>query len=250
MNPPGAAVAKLDNWERARDWIMRDIEARALSDGDRLPPESDIQRAAGVGRHSVRRAVAALAAEGLLSIEQGRGTFVRARPGLHYQIGPRTRFRENLLSQGVVPGGDALDTAIVPAEPEIAAALDLDRGTPVHRVLRRGLADGRPVSLTRSFHPADRFPDLSERRQAGISVTEIYRAHGVQDYRRQETTLYARLPEKWEARLLEQPANQPVVVMCKTDIDMDARPIGYAEAIWAAGRVRFCLTSGRETGDA
>ena len=244
-------MTKPTNWERARDWILESISAQALGAGDRLPPEQDIQRASGVGRHSVRRAVAALAAEGLLSVEQGRGTFVRTRPAILYRISTRTRFRENLLSQGVAPGGDAIDAAIVPAGKAAARALDLPAGTPVHRLLRRGRADGRPINLTCSFHPADRFPDLAHRRQQGVSVSDIYRDHGIADYRRRQTTLFARLPESWEARILEQPAAQPVMVMCKTDIDLDGRPIGHAEAIWAAGQVRFMLDlAGEEAEDA
>ncbi len=238
------------NWERARDWIVRDIAARRLGDGDQLPPETDIQRACGVGRHSVRRALAALAAEGLLSVEQGRGTFVRAQPSILYRIGRRTRFRENLRASGVTPGSDAIGAEVVPADAAVAAALALAPGAPVHRILRRGLADGVPVSITRSFHSAFRFPDLGERREAGESVTAIYRSHGIEDYARRETMLYARLPAKWEARLLEQLPDQPVVVMCKTDVAPDGTPIGWSEAIWAATRVRFQITGTEGSADA
>lgn len=231
------------NWERARDWIRADITRRALRVGDQLPPEQDIQRACGVGRHSVRRAMAVLAAEGLLSVEQGRGTFVRAQPSILYRIGRRTRWRENLHANGAVPGSDAIGAEIVQADAVVAEALALTPGAPVHRILRRGLASDVPISLTRSFHCATRFPDLSERRSQGTSVTEIYRDHGIADYHRRETTLYARLPEKWEARLLEQPVDQPVMVMCKTDVTPDGAPIGWSEAIWAAARVRFALAS-------
>lgn len=229
------------NWERARDWIVQDIAARRLVDGDQLPPEPDIQRASGVGRHSVRRALAALAAEGLISAEQGRGTFVRAQPAILYRIGRRTRYRENILAAGRTPGSDAIEAELIAADAAVAAALGLAPGAPVHRILRRGLADGAPISLTRSYHSAARFPDLGERRAANESITDIYRSHGIPDYHRLRTTLYARLPEKWEARLLEQHIEQPVIVMCKTDQAPDGTPIGWAEAIWSAGRVRFEL---------
>lgn len=236
-------MVKSGNWERARDWITQDIETRALADGDRLPTEGDIQRLAGVGRHSVRRAVAALAAEGVLSVEQGRGTFVRARPPILYRIGQRTRYRENLETQGVTPSGEIVSGGIVTAPPEVAVALNLDPGAPVHRMLRRNRADGRPISLSRAFHDAGRFPDMAERRARGESATDVYRDHGIADYHRLETSFYARLAEGWEARQLEQSAEQPVIVMCKTDIDDDRNPIGYSEAIWAAGRVRFSLAA-------
>lgn len=239
-------MTQAGNWERARDWITCKIETRVLEEGDRLPTESDLQRLAGVGRHSVRRAVAVLAAQGVLSVEQGRGTFVRARPPILYRIGRRTRFRENLIAQGLTPSGEAISADVVPASPEVATALGLDAGADVHRLLRRNRADGHAISLSNAFHCASRFPDLGARRLRGESVTVIYRDHGIADYRRLETSLYARLPARWEARELEQSADQPVIVMCKTDVDPDGQPIGFSEAVWAAGRVRFSLEADDE----
>ncbi|WP_375689764.1 phosphonate metabolism transcriptional regulator PhnF [Pseudooceanicola sp. LIPI14-2-Ac024] len=242
MNRPrGAATVQSSNWQTARDWIVRSIAAQDLAEGDRLPTEQEMQREIGVGRHSLRRAVAALAAEGVLSVEQGRGTFVRGMPRITYRIARRTRFRENLLSQGVTPGGSTVTAEVCAATGEVAEALDLAVGAEVHRVITHGLADGRPINLTRSYHPASRFPALGADRLAGQSITAVYADHGIADYHRRETSLYARLPQKWEARMLEQPADQPVIVMCKLDADPDGLPIGWSEAIWAAGLVRFSL---------
>lgn len=238
-----------ENWRKAHDWIVRDIEERGLVEGDRLPREPDIQREIGVGRHSVRRALAELAAEGLVSVEQGRGTFVRARPNILYRIGKRTRFRENLVTQGVVPGGESISIGIVAAKGDVARALKLDDGAEVHQIAGRGLADGRPISVTQSYHPVARFPDMGPRRAGGESVTSVYRSHGIEDYHRSETVLYARLPSAFEARLLSQPIDRPVMVISKTDIDLGGTPIGYSEAIWAAARVRFALASDMENGN-
>lgn len=248
MNP-GKAQRVADNWRTAHDWIVRDIEERGLVEGDRLPREPDIQQASGVGRHSVRRALAVLAAEGKVSVEQGRGTFVRARPNILYRIAQRTRFRENLIAQGVTPGGEAISEDIVAATGEVAAALGLGEGALVHQIVRRGLADHRPISVNQSFHSAERFPDMGARRREGESVTSIYHSHGIDDYHRSETVLYARLPSGFEARLLSQPVDRPVMVICKTDKDTEGQPIGYSEAIWAAARVRFALASELEGGN-
>lgn len=46
--------------------------------GRRIPPESALVTALGVGRNTVREAVRALAHAGLLEVRQGDGTFVRA----------------------------------------------------------------------------------------------------------------------------------------------------------------------------
>jgi len=234
-------MSRQENWQKARAWIMRNIAERQLGDGDRVPPEQEIAEACGVGRHSVRRATAVLATEGLLSIEQGRGTFVRERPRLVYRIGRRTRWRENILAAGMTPGSESLDVRRVSADAELANRLGVAVGAPLHMILRRGSADGIPVSLTRTWHCATRFPDLGSRRAEGHSVSEIYRDHGVADYRRRETQLFARLPERAEARLLGQHPDQPVLVMTKSDVAADGTNVAWGESLWNASRVRFAL---------
>lgn len=191
------------------------------------------------GRHSVRRAMAALAVEGKLRVEQGRGTFVEAAPQLNYHVGRRTRFRQNLLSQGFEPSGESIAEDIVPASPNLAEALQLAEGAPVHRLLRRDLADGVPINLGFSFHCATRFADWAKLRREGLSVTEAYFAYGITDYVRNSTSVHARRAGKEEAKLLQQHVDQPVLVVRKVDIDMDGVPIGHSEGIWAASRVQF-----------
>jgi GntR family phosphonate transport system transcriptional regulator len=238
-----------DNWKIIRDRISADIAAGELKPGAQLPTESQLCQTFQAGRHSVRRAVAALAVEGKLRVEQGRGTFVQAAPLISYHIGRRTRFRQNLLGQGIAPAGEQLADDIVPASARLAAELGLAEGSPVHRLLRRGLADGVPINIGLSWHCATRFPDLAEKRRAGASVTDIYRSHGIADYFRKRTIVFARRPEGEEAALLMQHPDQPVMVLQKTDVDAAGRPIGYSEAVWAADRVQFSFDS-QEEGDA
>ncbi len=63
------------------DDIVRRLEAEiaggTLRPGDQLPPERDLCAQLGVSRTSVRAAVQRLAERGLVSVEMGRGTFVR-----------------------------------------------------------------------------------------------------------------------------------------------------------------------------
>jgi GntR family phosphonate transport system transcriptional regulator len=237
-----------DNWKIIRDKISAKISAGELEPGAQLPTESQLCQSFATGRHSVRRAVAALAVEGKLRVEQGRGTFVQAAPLISYQIGRRTRFRQNLLEQGIAPAGEQLADAVVPASARVAAELGLVEGSPVHRLLRRGLADGVPISIGLSWHCATRFPDLAVQREGGASVTDIYRSHGIADYFRKRTTIFARRPDDEEARLLMQHPDQPVLVLQKTDVDAAGRPLGYSEAVWAADRVQFSFDS-QDEGD-
>jgi GntR family phosphonate transport system transcriptional regulator len=72
-------------------------------------------------------------------------------------------------------------------------------------------------------------------------VTVIYAAFGISDYLRQSTTILTRRPIGEEAQLLSQSPQQPVLVVQKTDVDMEGRPIAYSETVWAGERVQFTI---------
>jgi len=227
------------SWEDVRDQISQEITAEHLAPDARLPSEPDLCVLYNTRRHSLRRALAALVAEGKLRVEQGRGTFVERAPLLNYVIGSRTRFRENLMAQGLTASGRALSEMQISASTRIAAALRLPVGAPVFAISRRGFANELPISVGWAYHDAERFPEMLDRRRANISVTEVYRFYGIADYRRLRTTIFTRLATEHEAGLLMLRAGQSVMIVQKTDVDPDGNPIGFSEAVWAGDRVQF-----------
>jgi GntR family transcriptional repressor for pyruvate dehydrogenase complex len=56
------------------------LEERKLQPGDRLPGERQLAQDLGVSRHSLREALKKLEVMGLVSIQQGKGTFIREAP--------------------------------------------------------------------------------------------------------------------------------------------------------------------------
>src|SRR5439155_1029081 len=65
-------------YEQVARRLAADIAAARLAPGERLPSERDLARSLGVGRASVREALAALANQGLLETRPGSGSFVAA----------------------------------------------------------------------------------------------------------------------------------------------------------------------------
>jgi len=235
------------SWEETRDSISEEITSGRLAADKRLPSEPELCVLYGVRRHSLRKALAALVSEGKLRAEHGRGTFVERAPLLNYVIGPRTRWRENLMSQGLTASGETLAEMTLPASERVATALGIEKDATVFARSWRGFANELPISIGWAYHDAKRFPDLPERRRDEPSITRIYRSYGILDYRRQRTTVFTRLASEHEASMLILRPGQSVLVVQKIDADLEGSPLGFSEAVWAGDRVQFTFETDQPT---
>lgn len=228
-----------EKWREIRAEIEQDIMDGVLQAGAKLPTEPELVTAHQAGRHSVRRAITELAKEGLLSVEQGRGTFVQPRPVLEYSIGSRTRLRPNLTAQGVDVSSEALGIEHLEARRSVAADLQIEIGAPIIASSRMTLADGVPISFGTLYHDATRFPEFPERRAVMGSVSAVYKSYGIDDYLRGSTTMNARPARSAEAQRLHQHPDMPVIVIRAVDTLLDGTPIACSRVIWSAARVKF-----------
>ncbi|MDP2781981.1 phosphonate metabolism transcriptional regulator PhnF [Devosia sp.] len=235
------------SWEETRDRINEEITSGRLAADTRLPSEPELCVLHGVRRHSLRKALAALVGEGKLRVEHGRGTFVERAPLLNYVIGARTRWHENLVSQGLTASGETLAEMTLPASSRVAVALGIARDTPVFARSWRGFANDLPISIGWAYHDTRRFPDLPERRRNEPSITQVYRSYGILDYRRQRTTVFSRLASEHEASMLMLRPGQSVLVVQKIDADLEGNPLGFSEAVWAGDRVQFTFETDQPT---
>src|SRR3954463_2879914 len=78
---------------RIADELRDQIATGGFAEGERLPSENALAARYDTTRTTVRKALALLRAEGHLVSEQGKGVFVRPRPGLH-MVGTGTAYRE------------------------------------------------------------------------------------------------------------------------------------------------------------
>jgi GntR family phosphonate transport system transcriptional regulator len=225
-------------WRQIEQAITQDIAEGRFQPGDRLPTEKQLAERFRVNRHTLRRAMEALEAHGLVRVEQGRGSFVQEHV-LDYALSARTRFSEIVSAQNRIPAGRLLDSAILPASEEVAAGLEIARDTPCVMLRMVGAADGRPILYGYNYFPADRFPNAASLYAETGSVTKMLRAHGVNDYRRKLTRITARMPSEEEAAMLAQPRTRPVLVAEAVDADLDGVPVRYGYVRFASERVQL-----------
>ena len=227
-------------WRQIAHRLESDLRAGGVEAGARLPTEAELAARFTVNRHTVRRAIADLAARGLVRVEQGRGTFLQDLV-IDYPLRWRTSFSANLLAQDRAPSHAMLEVVEVAADPEIARALGLRRGASVVRGTSVGFADGVPVSCGRSIFPGTRFPGLADRLRQEASISAALASYDIADYRRQTTRILARLPSVEEAARLKQPQSEPVLVTEAIDVDLEGRPIRYGATCFAGARVQLTV---------
>ena len=207
---------------------------------ERLPAEGELAERFGVNRHTVRRAIGALAADGLVRAERGRGTFVlAAAPRLAYAMGARTRFTENVLSQSRAPGGRLIGADRVRAESETAALLGCPAGTLLHRLETLRVADGVPLSVATSWLEAGRFPDIVRHYAESGSITQMLQAAGIADYRRAETRLTAERLSPTDAEHLSAASDAIALVAFAVNVDLAGRPFQVQRTRFHAERMEL-----------
>ena len=143
-------------WRQIGESLADDIRNKLYLAGEQLPSEPELAAKFAVNRHTIRRAMGELEQSGLVRIEQGRGTFVQEH-AIDYAIGKRTRFSENLRSQGVLGHLETLGSQTLRAA-DIAKHLGLPRNAPLLRVHLAGKAENRPISASEHYFDESAFP--------------------------------------------------------------------------------------------
>ncbi len=237
MQPPQRGGG-MSLWRQIATAIEGEIAEGSLAPGAQLPTEAQLSARFGVNRHTVRRALEELSHQGLVRVEQGRGSFV-AEDVLDYAVSARTRFSETIRRHNREPSGRTLELREIPADATVAAGLGLRAGARVIRLERLGMADGRPVTLGTHYFPAARFPGLLARLKVSETITAALADSGVSDYRRLVTRVTARLPQPHEASLLATPRNRPLLITESVNVDQDGAVVEFGVTRYPTPRVQI-----------
>ena len=227
-------------WRQVADGIERGIADGRFAAGEKLPGEMEIAETYRVNRHTVRRALAALAERGLVRAERGSGTYVEV-PRLAYPLRSRTRFSEIVGAGGREPRGQMIDASEEIASRELARELGLKTGAPLIRIESVRLADRTPICVSTTWLSAERFPDAGRVFAATRSMTKLLAHYGIRDYRRASTKITAAIADATDATHLDLPLGRPVLVVDATDVDPSDRPLVTKRARFAAERVEFLV---------
>lgn len=213
------------------DQLRQNIHQGVYQIGEQLPTETKLAEQFAVNRHTLRQAIALLKNEGLLRIDRGRGTFVAAKT-IRYAIGKRVRYNQTLKAQGWQARFQLLRVLNVPADNAIAKGLEIPYGQPVALIERLGLADEEPISVGTGYFPLKRFPDFLEPENIKIlqeqqSISQFLQQVYGCDHIRRSTCVSARLVQPQDAKWLQLPLNQPILLAESVNVDDTGNIIEY-----------------------
>ena len=228
-------------WSAISDTLRTEIAQGAYRPGARLPTEAELSTRFGVNRHTLRRALAALAESGVVVSRRGSGVFVAAQP-TDYRLGRRVRFHQNVSESGRTPSRRIMRLETRPAARDEAAALGLENGAAVHVVEGVSLADGLPLAVFQSIFPAARLPGLLLAMEGQSSVTAALAACGLADYTRKDTRLTAKSADPVQALALQLRPGAPVLRSVALNVDATGCPVELGTTWFAGDRVTLTVS--------
>lgn len=144
---------------RLRSAIQGVIDAGHLQPGHALPSERELARLLSLSRVTVRKAIAVLVDDGMLTQRHGSGTFVSDR--IVRSASHLTSFSDDLRARGLDPRSRFLERSVGEVTPEEAMALNLSPGQSVVRLHRLRLGGDEPLAIERSAVPQSVLRDAS-----------------------------------------------------------------------------------------
>jgi len=228
-------------WRQISDRIRANILTGLYDKTGMVPAETALAEEFGVNRHTVRAALAALAQEGIVRAAQGRGTMITQRDKFDFPIGRRTRFSEGIGEQARDLKGILLSSAREIASADLVKRLKLNPGDEVLRLDGIRKADGRAVSRSTMWFPAERFAGIDKAFAETGSITRALSRCGVDDYVREVTEISAVHAEPDDVVHLELTPGAIVLVTRALNTDPAGCPIQYAVTRFPADRVQFTI---------
>ncbi|WP_405765930.1 GntR family transcriptional regulator [Streptomyces sp. NBC_01538] len=226
--------------EEIADELRRAIDREQYTVGSRLPAETELAAHYGVARGTVRQAVAALTAEGLIGSRQGaRRVVLASRRSQTFE--ELRSFAQWARAMGREATGQVVHQEYRPATTEDAIRLQLREKTRVLHVLRvRGL-DGDPVLLERTVYadwiaPSVEIiePDCPSVTQRLFEDTGLVFAYG-------EHVIDAVAAGAQDADLLDVRRTSPLLRVRRVTTTREGRPVEWSDDRYRGDAVSFSI---------
>lgn len=227
--------------------VRGQISDGKLAAGAQVPGEEELARQFNVSRITARRALAELAAEGLVTRGRGRGTHVTHRNEPPPVRGAVEGLIENLMAMGLKTRVELIDFSYEPATPDVAVALQVAAGTEVQRAVRVRSLEAGPFSHLTTFVPAEIGREFGRKELAREPLLALLERSGVV-IGAADQTISATLADTHVAPLLQTAVGAPLLRISRVVHDGKGRPVEYIIGLYRPDRYQFRMSLDRVRG--
>lgn len=223
---------------QVKESLLKKIKSGQWQIGDLAPSETELQESYQVSRITIRRAVQELVAEGYLSTQQGKGTFV-SKPKAAQELNTISSWAETVAELGMHPQSKIIRLSEETAQTNVAKMLELHEGEKVFRLERIRYADDEPVCLMTNYLAPALVPGFLAKGLEGESLYEMLERNYNIVLGRAEETVEAKAAKTNEAALLNIKRGVPLLYATRVTYDISERPVEVVITISRADRYSY-----------
>lgn len=233
-----SAGSELPLFAQVQQSLRQSILEGTLGPGEKLPSESKLQTLFNVSRITVRQALSALQADGLVETFNGKGSFV-TRPANAPKLGMLSGFFDHMRSKGREASGRILSVRTGKASAAVAHAIRVPIGTSVTGITTLRTLDGVPVCYGR----VSLLPELAKRVLAHnletIDVMQILEAS--LGFRLEQVLIEASAEQAGRERAKVLEVAPDAALLCVTFVphDIEGRPLLFARMYFRSDKFSY-----------
>jgi len=228
-------------WDNIYQQLHQDILQGRFQVGEKLPTEANLSMRFGVNRHTIRRALLELKAQGFIYSRRGSGFFVDEFRTF-YTVGKKTRFHANIESQDKIAAKKILYMNTRHADDNEQEMLKLSPIDKIHHIEGVAYIENRAVGFFSTSIPASPFPKLlTYVDPENYRLTNVLKKSGLNDYKRIATHLTAVPASAVVAQHLKLEQGDALLRTYAIDADMNGLPVSMGYTWWAGDKIEIVM---------
>jgi GntR family transcriptional regulator len=232
-------MKRIPVYRRLYSELKQRIRDGVYEPGTLLPSEPALEKDFSVSRTTIRKAMEILANEGLVRVQQGKGTEI-LNPSTSQQLKQISSVTETLTQKGYLVTTRAMHIeSVIPPEP-VRSELQIANNSKVFKLQRVQLADGQPLAIVTNYLNENFVPGFGRFLN---SFTGLYglleREYGIVLDHAVER-LYAEAASFTEANILDIPVSSPLLCSIRTSYFKN-NPIEYGITKFIADRYEYSI---------